>query len=123
MKGSLSHKEGIYKNSRNNLGNMLNLPSIKPLSQHTKSHESSSYVSKGSLKLHKYSHSMHTKPTQESSSITRSIQPLQLEDTILRKHNFNFLFPVGRGGFGKVWKGEEIKTKTVYAIKEMSKAK
>ena len=30
---------------------------------------------------------------------------------------------IGKGGFGKVWKVELKKTKTIYAMKEMSKAK
>ncbi len=30
---------------------------------------------------------------------------------------------VGRGGFGKVWKVEKKKTKKLYAMKEMSKAR
>jgi serine/threonine protein kinase len=30
---------------------------------------------------------------------------------------------IGKGGFGKVWKVERKKFKTMYAMKEMSKAK
>ena len=33
------------------------------------------------------------------------------------------LYPIGKGGFGKVWKVEVKKGKGVYAMKEMSKAK
>ena len=35
--------------------------------------------------------------------------------------SFNFQYPIGRGGFGKVWKVEFKKTKTLYALKEMQK--
>ena len=31
--------------------------------------------------------------------------------------------PIGKGGFGKVWKVEHKKLKTIFAMKEMSKAK
>jgi serine/threonine protein kinase len=30
---------------------------------------------------------------------------------------------IGKGGFGRVWKVERIKFKTVYAMKEMSKCR
>ena len=33
------------------------------------------------------------------------------------------MFVIGRGGFGKVWKVEAKKSKTYFAMKEMSKAK
>jgi serum/glucocorticoid-regulated kinase 2 len=36
---------------------------------------------------------------------------------------FNVLLPIGKGGFGKVWKVEAKKGAQVYAMKEMSKAK
>lgn len=39
------------------------------------------------------------------------------------KNNFAFHYVVGKGGFGKVWKVESKKTKTIYAMKEMSKSK
>ena len=31
--------------------------------------------------------------------------------------------PIGKGGFGKVWKVYEKRTKRIYAMKEMSKIK
>lgn len=39
------------------------------------------------------------------------------------KNNYNFSYIIGKGGFGKVWKVVNKKTKTVYAMKEMSKAR
>lgn len=46
-----------------------------------------------------------------------------LNEAIVNKHNFNFCYVIGKGGFGKVWKVELKKTKTQYALKEMSKVK
>ncbi|CAD8141420.1 unnamed protein product [Paramecium octaurelia] len=39
------------------------------------------------------------------------------------KNDFHMLFVIGRGGFGRVWKAENKKSKQLYAIKEMSKCK
>jgi serum/glucocorticoid-regulated kinase 1/serum/glucocorticoid-regulated kinase 2 len=39
------------------------------------------------------------------------------------KTDYNFLYVIGRGGFGKVWKAEYRKTKELFALKEMSKCK
>ena len=41
----------------------------------------------------------------------------------ISKNHFNFLFVIGRGGFGKVWKVEQRKQRIFYAMKEMSKAR
>ena len=42
---------------------------------------------------------------------------------VLNRNNFKFLYVIGKGGFGKVWKIQSKKTKTIYALKEMSKLK
>lgn len=39
------------------------------------------------------------------------------------RSDFQFLFQIGSGGFGRVWKVMEKKGGAVYAMKEMSKAK
>lgn len=39
------------------------------------------------------------------------------------KTSFRFLYVIGRGGFGKVWKVEKVKEKKLYAMKEMMKAR
>jgi serine/threonine protein kinase len=41
----------------------------------------------------------------------------------LNKNNFKFLYVIGKGGFGRVWKIQSKKTKIKYALKEMSKLK
>ena len=48
--------------------------------------------------------------------------------TMDTKHNlyrnlFEFLFIIGKGGFGKVWRVRYKRTKEIFALKEMSKKK
>jgi len=45
------------------------------------------------------------------------------QSSTLSVNNFVFHYVIGRGGFGKVWKVEKKNTKTIYAMKEMSKAR
>ena len=49
-------------------------------------------------------------------------QKINQSDT-LHKNNFKFLYVIGKGGFGRVWKIQSKKTKIKYALKEMSKLK
>ena len=48
--------------------------------------------------------------------------PLEEGQSITKTH-FKFHSVIGKGGFGKVWKVERKKFKTVYAMKEMSKCR
>ncbi len=41
----------------------------------------------------------------------------------ITKNLFEFLYIIGKGGFGKVWKVRYKKTQNKYALKEMSKVK
>ena len=41
----------------------------------------------------------------------------------LRRSDFEFVKPIGKGGFGKVWKVVRIKDGKVFATKEMLKAR
>ena len=41
----------------------------------------------------------------------------------LSRNDFEFIFIIGKGGFGKVWRVKEKKTNELYALKEMSKTK
>ena len=50
-------------------------------------------------------------------------QSKDLLHTLVNKNHFKFVNVVGKGGFGKVWKVERKKFKTLYAMKEMSKVK
>ena len=47
----------------------------------------------------------------------------QKQTNSLHKNNFKFLYVIGKGGFGRVWKIQSKKTKVKYALKEMSKLK
>jgi serine/threonine protein kinase len=41
----------------------------------------------------------------------------------INRNNFKFLYVIGKGGFGRVWKIKSKKTNNIYALKEMSKLK
>ena len=41
----------------------------------------------------------------------------------MNSSNFEFLYIIGRGGFGKVWSVKSKKTNKCYALKQMSKVK
>lgn len=59
--------------------------------------------------------------TRKKSTVLSSSSPSkQLE---VSKKMFNVFNPIGKGGFGKVWKVELKKNRQVYAMKEMSKVK
>jgi len=45
------------------------------------------------------------------------------ETNTLNKNLFSFLYVIGKGGFGKVWKVQSKSSKSIYALKEMSKLK
>ena len=46
----------------------------------------------------------------------------QNEVAKIEKSLFNYLYIIGKGGFGKVWKTEHKKTKNQYAMKQMLKS-
>ncbi len=41
----------------------------------------------------------------------------------ISRNNYEILLPIGKGGFGKVWKVADKRTKRIYAMKQMSKIK
>ena len=49
--------------------------------------------------------------------------PLNNKSSSINKNSFQFMYVIGKGGFGKVWKVQYKKTKETYALKEMSKLK
>lgn len=58
-----------------------------------------------------------------SRPTSRLIDEQRVNDGELSKANFKFHFVLGKGGFGKVWRVEMLKSRKLYAMKEMSKAK
>ena len=54
----------------------------------------------------------------------RQIDPTSpIKKEKMTKNNFEMMYVIGRGGFGKVWKVYSKKYKKIYAMKEMAKAK
>ena len=47
----------------------------------------------------------------------------QQKQVVIQKSNFNFMYCIGKGGFGKVWKVTMKKDNQFYAMKEMAKAR
>lgn len=47
----------------------------------------------------------------------------QQKQIIIQKSNFTFLYCIGKGGFGKVWKVQMKKNSQYFAMKEMAKAR
>lgn len=45
-----------------------------------------------------------------------------IQNIKIQKSYFQYMYIIGKGGFGKVWKVEHKKTKTQYAMKEMLKS-
>lgn len=58
--------------------------------------------------------------TRKKSTVLSSSPSKTLE---VSKKMFNVFNPIGKGGFGKVWKVETKKTRQIFAMKEMSKVK
>ena len=56
---------------------------------------------------------------EESSRIANS----GYTEKTVNKSLFDFLYVIGRGGFGKVWKVRYKKTRQLFALKEMYKVK
>ncbi|OMJ79792.1 hypothetical protein SteCoe_20092 [Stentor coeruleus] len=54
-------------------------------------------------------------------SLPKSLKKSDTKTQLLFSSCFNFLYPIGKGGFGRVWKVEMHKTKQLFAMKEMDK--
>ena len=62
-------------------------------------------------------------PSSENKPNTNQNITSSIDKNILNRNSFKFLYVIGKGGFGKVWKIQSKKTKIIYALKEMSKLK
>ena len=74
----------------------------------------------------KYSKSesnISSKASPKNNIIKNSIKSINNNNSNLNRNMFDFIFIIGKGGFGKVWRVKEKKTNESYALKEMSKTK
>ena len=66
----------------------------------------------------------HFKTEFETENVTGThFMRIIFASIALTKNSFTYMYCIGKGGFGKVWKVERKKTKQQYAMKEMSKAR
>jgi serine/threonine protein kinase len=42
---------------------------------------------------------------------------------LLTRNAYKFLYVIGKGGFGRVWKVEQKRTRKIFAMKEMEKSR
>lgn len=68
-------------------------------------------------------HEQERKHNKEIKIRRDSKHLLELKEENMSKNSFQILFPIGKGGFGKVWKVRCKRTGEIYAMKEMQKAK
>ena len=61
--------------------------------------------------------------SSKSSAIVTPFQFVEEAKKVKSRNDYRFLYQVGSGGFGRVWKVEDKKEHCIYAMKEMSKAK
>lgn len=71
----------------------------------------------------KFSHTREIKSqsSPRMKSISKTMKKSDTTNQFLCSSCFNFLYPIGKGGFGRVWKVEMHKTKQLFAMKEMEK--
>lgn len=55
--------------------------------------------------------------------VEKTLQSSHIRTEPVGKNAFKFIYVIGKGGFGRVWKVEMKKNRKLYAMKEMSKAK
>lgn len=73
------------------------------------------------LDLEDTKHWVHQKK-EPREGIKKVSKNMKSEIAKVEKSLFNYLYIIGKGGFGKVWKVEHKKTKNQYAMKEMLKS-
>ena len=63
--------------------------------------------------------SLAEKMIEKNKNMNNQDQIKSQQKSSLNKNNFKFLYVIGKGGFGRVWKIQSKKTKIKYALKEM----
>ncbi|KAM3134942.1 hypothetical protein pb186bvf_012942 [Paramecium bursaria] len=61
----------------------------------------------------------HSRKTSQESPLKEAIKV----PSGIGKHSFKFLYVIGKGGFGRVWRVEMKQNRQEYALKEMAKSK
>lgn len=55
-------------------------------------------------------------------SLTEATSDGLVKEERMSRSDFNFMEAIGEGGYGRVWRVEHLKTRGIFAMKEMSKA-
>ncbi|CAD8112362.1 unnamed protein product [Paramecium primaurelia] len=121
-KSMLSSTQMSFKlklTSKYNSANSVN--SINSQSRSEQILNSISESAPNSPKKDKQSHSRKSELNDKTQLVAQQIEKLPPE--IIGRQHFKFLYVIGKGGFGRVWKVEMKKNKKMYALKEMAKAK
>ncbi|CAD8201308.1 unnamed protein product [Paramecium pentaurelia] len=121
-KSMLSSTQMSFKlklTSKYNSANSVN--SINSQSRSEQILNSISESAPNSPKKDKQSHSRKSELNDKTQLVAQQIENLPPE--IVGRQHFKFLYVIGKGGFGRVWKVEMKKNKKMYALKEMAKAK
>jgi serum/glucocorticoid-regulated kinase 2 len=103
------------------LTNGLLPPKLPPPPRQPK--PTASTASSGKLRLSKEN---VYQPAFSSKKTSETMTPFDYDGHHLGikcRGDFRFLFQIGSGGFGRVWKVEDKKTSCIFAMKEMAKAK
>ncbi|CAD8182627.1 unnamed protein product [Paramecium octaurelia] len=105
--------------SKYNSANSVN--SINSQSRSEQILNSISESAPNSPKKEKQSHGRKSELNDKTQLVAQQVESLPPE--IVGRQHFKFLYVIGKGGFGRVWKAEMKKNKKMYALKEMAKAK
>ncbi|CAD8204436.1 unnamed protein product [Paramecium pentaurelia] len=121
-KSMLSSTQMSFKLKLTNKYNSAN--SVNSINSQSRSEQILNSISESapcSPKKDKQSHGRKSELNDKTQLVAQQIENLPPE--IVGRQHFKFLYVIGKGGFGRVWKVEMKKNKKMYALKEMAKAK
>lgn len=121
-----SHDEKQYKHLLKLTSSVLTpkLSFPQKLSQLTKTTKSSNITpSTKSRKQSKENIYTTVFTSNKSSTSITPFEHFEEKNKLKSRNDYRFLYQVGSGGFGRVWKVEDKRDHSIYAMKEMSKAK